>query len=227
MKKILLFIVSIFIVTKLFSQSLDTEQKYINADIQSGKLNPDQVKTLGVKWNSFNKRFRYPELPLNKITGEVDFSDTLTFEDKKRNVIYERSLEWIAINYGTILHKDPDSGKIIANGNINIVHTADYRGSFSSLVEYKTNTSANYAMVLTIKDNKVKYNIINIEYTFTDNFGSSFTIPINLLFPVFSNDEVQWKKYLTVLNESKKILYTSLKDSLTEYINNVNEDYNF
>jgi hypothetical protein len=227
MKKILLFIVLIFIVTRLFSQSLDKEQEYINSEIQSGRLNTDQVKTLGVKWNLFNKRFRYPELPLNKITGEVDFSDTLTFEDKKRNVIFERSLEWIAINYGTILHKDPDSGKIIANGNINIAHTADYRGSFSSLVEYKTNTNANYTMVLTIKDNKVKYNIINIEYTFTDNYGSSFTLPINLLFPVFSNDEDQWKKFLTVLNESKKIFYIALKNSLTDYINNAIEDYNF
>lgn len=227
MKKILLFIVFFWITSSLFSQSLDAEQKYINSEIQSGKLNTDQVKSLGVKWNLFNKRFRYPELPLNKITGEVDFSDTITFEDKKRNVIFERSLEWIAINYGSILHKDPDSWKIIANGNIYVSHTADYQGSFNSLVEYKTVTSANYAMVLTIKDNKLKYNIINIEYTFTDYNGSSFTIPINSLFPVFSNDEYQWKKYLTVLNESKKILYISLKTSLTDYINNAEQDYNF
>jgi hypothetical protein len=227
MKKILSFILLMPLITNVFAQSLAIEQNYINSEIQSGKLNADQVRTLGVKWNLFNKRFRYPELPLNKISGEVDFSDTLYFDNKKRDVIFERSLEWIAVNYGSILHKDPDSGKIIANGNINIAHTADYRGSFNSPVEYKTVTSANYAMVLTIKDNKLKYNIINIEYTFTDNYGSSYTIPINSLFPVISNDEFQWKKYLTVLYESKKILYISLKNSLTEYINDIDGDYNF
>jgi hypothetical protein len=227
MKKILLILVLVCTFKNLFSQSLDTEFKYINSEIQSGKLNTDQVKNLGVKWNLFTKRFRYPELPLNKITGEVDFSDTLFFEDKKKDIIYERSLEWIAINYGSILHKDTESGKIIANGNINISHTADYRGSFNTPAEYKTVTSANYAMVLTIKDNKLKYDILNIEYTFTDNYGTSYTLPINSLFPVISNDEFQWKKYLTVLNESKKILYISLKNSLTDYINKVDEDYNF
>jgi len=223
----LLIIVLVCFGINIFSQSLDIEQKYINSEIQSGKLNPDQVKTLGVKWNLFNKRFRYPELPLNKVTDEVDFSDTLAFDDKKRNIIFERSLEWIAINYGSILHKDPDSGKIIANGNMNITHTADYKGSFGSLVDYQTVTSANYTMVLTIKDNKMKYNIINIEYTFTDNYGSSYTLPITSLFPVFSNDESQWKRFLTVLYESKQIFYISLKNSLTEYINKTNEDYNF
>jgi hypothetical protein len=226
MKKLILILGFVSIANNLISQSLDIELNYINSEIQSGKLNSDQAKTLGEKWNLFNKRFRYPELPINKITGEVDFSDTLAFDNKKRNIIFERSLEWIAINYGSILLKDPDSGKIIANGNINVLHTADFQGSFNSFVEYKTVTSANYTMVLTIKDNKLKYNIINIEYTFTDNYGSSFTLPINSLFPVISKDEYQWKKYLTVLNESKKI-YTSLKDSLTEYINNADEDYNF
>jgi len=80
----LLIIVLVCFGINIFSQSLDIEQKYINSEIQSGKLNPDQVKTLGVKWNLFNKRFRYPELPLNKVTNEVDFSDTLAFDDKKK-----------------------------------------------------------------------------------------------------------------------------------------------
>jgi hypothetical protein len=229
MKKTLLTIILFCTVIQIFSQTLEVEKQYFNSQIQSGQLSQEQIRTLSLKWNSFIGKFKYPALPINKVTGEIDFTDTLSFGSLDKKVIFERCLEWIAINYGNILHKDLEAGKIIANGNMNIKHTADYYGSFGKKEEFATTTSANYAIILTVKDNKLKYNITNIEYTFYDYSltVSEITLPLNSLFPMVSKDDLQWKRYVTVLNESTKTFYFELKDSLMEYINKADEDYNF
>ena len=229
MKKALLSIVLFCTVTQIFSQTLEAEKAYFNSQIQSGQLSAEQVRNLSLKWNAFVGKYKYPALPVNKASGEIDFTDTLTFRSRDKKVIFERCLEWIAVNYGNILHKDLEAGKIIASGNLNLKHNADYYGSFGKKEEFTTTTSSNYALILTIKDNKLKYNITNIEYTFYDYSEtiSEMTLPLNSLFPIVSKDELQWKRYISVLNESTKTFYFELKDSLTEYINNSDEDYNF
>ena len=84
-------------------------------------------------------------------------------------------------------------------------------------------------MILTLKDNKVKYIITNITYNFTyfSETVSDTSMPINSLFPIVSKDQIQWVRFITVLNESRNRFYFLLKKSLADYINDMENDYKF
>jgi hypothetical protein len=229
MKKIILFILIFCTCSKVFSQSLEAEKEYINTQIQAGKFNSEEVRDITKKLSSFNKKYKYPVLPLNKTTGEIDFSDNLLLINLDKKVIFERCLEWIVIGYGNILHKDYESGKIIASGNLYLKNSSVNSAATGDNTGFQLNTSVNYMLILTVKDNKLKYQITNIEYTFYDVTGylNDVTLPVNSLFPIILQDELQWKRYIGSLNESSNMFSFILKDGLKEYVNKADEDYNF
>jgi hypothetical protein len=229
MQKIILLIILIFPAFYIYSQSPDAERRSIDSLFKGGKLNTDQVALLRKKWNAVITKYRYPELKVNTSTGEIDISEILTFSNFDKKILFQRSLQWIAINYGDLTHNDLESGKIIANGLIDLTHFAEYQVGFGSREIRQIQTPTNYTLILTIKDNKIKYNITNITYTFT-NFSETITeisFPIISLFPIVAQDQMQWVKFITVLNATTDKFYFKLKNSLVDYINDADNDYKF
>jgi hypothetical protein len=174
-----------------------------------------------------NSRDNY-EFKVNKSTGEIEISDILPFPNLDKKIIYQRCLEWIAINYGSIIYNDLESGKIIATGLIDIEHYAGYQSGFGAARINPVQTASNYTMILTIKDNKIKYIITNITYNFK-NFSETIdeiSYPIAALYQIKSFDQ-NWIRFFTVLNYSSDMFYSGLKNSLTRYVKEAENDYNF
>jgi hypothetical protein len=229
MKKSILLVIISLLTYNIFSQTLDLEKQYLDSLIHKGKLSQEQLADLGNKWANFVKNYKYPELPLNQATGEIDFTDVLTFTNLDNKTIFQRCLQWIAISYGNVTYSNQESGKIIANGTLNLKHDAEYRASFGSKGTRTVQTSTSYTMILTLNKNKIKYQIINIEYTF-GNYSETVdqvTLPIHSLFPIVAHDQMHWKLFMTALTESYNSFYIKLKKSLSDYVNAFEADNNF
>lgn len=229
MKKIILLIILIIPTFCIYAQSLDAEKQSLDSLLKSGELNTAQVVQLRKKWNAFITNYKYPELTVNNRTGEIGISDILTFTNLDKQIIFQRCLQWIAINYGDLIHNDLESGKIIANGLIDLTHFAEYPSGFVNKEVRQIQTSTYYTLILTIKDNKIKYNITNITYTFT-NFSlniSEISFPILSLFPIVAHDQMHWIRFITVLNASTDKFNFILKNSLVDYVTDVENDYKF
>jgi Domain of unknown function (DUF4468) with TBP-like fold len=228
MKKIILLIISIIPTFCINAQSLDAEKQYLESSDKSGKVFTNQVE-LNRKWNAFIAKYTYPELPVNNITGEIEISDILTFTSLDKKTIFQRCMQWIAIKNGFLIHNDFESGKIIANGLIDLTHYAAYPASFGIKEVKQIQTSTNYSIILTLKDNKIKYTITNISYNFTDfsETVSETSMPISSLFPIVAHDQMQWIRFITVLNASNDYFYTRLKKALVDYVADVENDYKF
>ena len=228
MKKTLLICITLFAFIEAFSQSLAIEKQRVDSLLKSGTLNVSQTLQLRNNWLAFTANYNYPELPLNITTGEADFTDIMDLNNFNKQIIYQKCLEWSAINYFNILYKDPESGKIIAAGLMNLTHSAEYPSGFGKK-ESPTQTSVTYTMILTIKDNKIKFNITNIEYTFSNYSESSdeMTLSFDSLFPIVLKDKMQWKRYITVLNETRGKIFFKLKTSMSDYVKTYENDYKF
>jgi hypothetical protein len=230
MNKLLLFSVLAILTISAYAQSLEAEKQYMNMRISSGELNNQQIAELGVKWNTFIADYKYPELPIYKVTGEVDFTDVLAFEGLDKKTIYQRCLQWMALNYQELAYHDAEAGKIIANGSVNLNHQAETKIGFGKKAIVPAQTSTNYTLVLTFKDNKMKYNIVNIQYNFTNyslTVVNEVLMPFSALFPIVAQDQLHWEQFITVLNETNKSLGVGLKKTIADYVKGADADYKF
>lgn len=228
-KLILLFVIFIVPAIQIYSQSREAEIQSIDSLFKEGKLRTDQVVQLRSKCFNLLKSDPFPELKVNNKTGEIEISDTLIFTNTEKKVIFQRCMQWIAINYGYLVYSDLESGKIIATGLLDLPHFTEYRDGFTSPVITKVLASTSYTMILTLKDNKIKYTITNINYTFT-NYSETIdqiSFPIASIYPVPSKDQTLWIRYISVLNASTDKFYFKLKNYLADYVSDAENDYKF
>jgi hypothetical protein len=206
------------------AQLSDSEKQSLDSLLKSGKLNSNQVNQLQNKWFYF----RSPIFKVNNSTGEIYISDILSFSNLDKKIIFQRCLEWIAINYGNLVYNDLESGKIIANGLIDITHYAEYPFGFGSMKISQIQTPTNYTLVLTFKDNKIKYTITNITYNFKNVSETIDEISYSIvsIYPAKTLNE-NWLRFFTVIIGSSDMFNFSLKNSLVDYINEVDNDYKF
>jgi Domain of unknown function (DUF4468) with TBP-like fold len=224
MKKIIFGIILTFQTFCIYAQLTDAGKQSIDSLLKTGRLSQDQALQLQKKLNATDSY----EFKVNKSTGEIDISDILSFTNLEKKTIYQRCQEWIALNYGNLVYSDLESGKIIANGLMDINHYAGYQTGFGVTKIIPIQTPVNYTMILTLKDNKIKYIITNITYNFK-NFSETvdeISYPISALYQYKSLDQ-NWIRFFTVLNSSSDMFYISLKTSLVNYVKDVENDHNF
>ena len=84
-----------------------------------------------------------------------------------------------------------------------------------------------FTMVFTIKDGKLKSQVLNISYQYTD-FVSNLTISrtLNSCFPISNNEQDEWKALITLVNETKESL-NAVNDLVVDYIKDYENDYNW
>ena len=221
MNKIIFLIFFVFQALFAFGQMTESEKRSVDSLLQTGKLTSNQLVEVQKKLNSSNL------FKVNKDNGEMEISEIVTLTGLDKKIIYQRCLEWIAINFGSLVHNDLESGKIIANGNFDLKNFEGSQSAFGGTKINQSFTPTSYTMILTIKDNKIKYIITNIYYSFIANTetGEVVTLPLST---VYSSKDISNKiKYLTVLNASYDMFYNSLKTSLAKYINDSANDYSF
>ncbi len=223
MNKILLLIIFAIHAFSINAQLAKNEKRTFDSLLQTGRLTSKQVIELQ-KWSGNEANYAFS---VNKGNGEIEVTDIIPFTNDKR-VLFQRCLQWIAINYGNLVYNDLESGKIVANGTLDLT---TYDGSQTGLRATKVSqipTPVSYTMILTVKDNKLKYTITNISYTFTNLLypESDVTYPISAIYPL-KNANLNLIRYYTSLDASSDMFYSKLKNSLADYLKEAENDYDF
>lgn len=229
MKKIILLIILIIPSYYIYSQEIKPDVLPNNSLFKTGRLKEAQAVLLRNKCYIIINNYTFQKLTSNNKSGEIEILDTLTFANLDKKVIFQRCLQWITINFGSITYSDLESGKIIANGLIDLPHFAEFRDGISGTAITNINTSTAYTMILTLKDNKIKYTITNIYYNFKNYSETTdeISFPISSIYPLTGKDPAQWVRYISVLNSSIDKFYYQLKNHLVEYVTDAGNDYKF
>ena len=153
-----------------------------------------------------------------------------------KTTIYNRILEWSATNFGSlgsVLHyENPETGKIILKGRININYLYEYKSFWGVEKDWVGSSECTQTMVFTVIDGKLKIELSNLEYIWSylpDGFLSTpVTVSSSLfeLYPITNGEPSTWRGKISLLKETdNKIDFLILL--LDNYIRGHVEDYIF
>lgn len=228
MNRILFFSILIFVQTFfccLSSQTIELERNYVNSIIQSPNIDDFTKNELIKKWNKFSKEYVYPVIEIDTTKSEFHFSEVIEMKDLSKKIIFERCEQWFVLSYFQVLYSNFEAGKMIATASAKI----PYKNETSSFGNKSLRAGANktdYVLTLTIKDNKIKYEISDMKY-YVQALESEYTVPVTSLFPVVSKNSSEWLKSLTYFQNLNKVLMVDLQQTLKNYIVEYQLDYQF
>lgn len=214
--KNLLFLVLLAIGSSLYAQTDSIEKAIFHERLLSQKISPEDFSKIGMKWNETIKKMgQYPDLPLDQ-NGQVHYIFLHNFSNVSKEKLFNRTMEWIAINYGlfpTNLYSNLEDGKIILTNGFAINNIY----------------SGNFTCVFSIKDAKMLVEFYKIGYQGFypgHNSGDSWipdrtvNLSIDQVFPVILKNQSEWNFNLDLLkttNEHFKNNISNLWDYLTNY----------
>ncbi len=213
------------IITYSTAQTIEIEKQYVNSIIKSPGSDEFVRKDIAKQWTKFSTEYVYPVLPVDSTKGELQFSEVIEIENVNKKVIFERCEQWLVLSYFQMIYSNAEVGKIIATASADIPHQYE-TFSFGSKSNNPTTTKTDYTITLTIKDNKLKYELSDIRY-YVQLVESEYSLPISNLFPIVSKSRNDWFKNLTYLERLDKILMSDVQQSLIKYIAYHKQDYEF
>jgi len=212
MRNLFILLILIFGST-LYGQTDSIEKALLYKKVLSKEISQVEYSRTALKWVQTIKEFgKYPELPLDK-NGKIHFAFLYKFKDFNKETLFNRTFEWLSINYGLIpsyLYSNQEDGKII------------FRNSLS----LGNNYTCTYTSVISIKNEKILMEIINISYQvyYEGHYSNTEWIPEKTLdfslsenYPVILKDPAVWKANLLWL-KSVDELFSVEKQNLYDYI---------
>lgn len=200
----------------LYAQSDSAERAVLSHKLLVKEISQEDFSKVGPKWSQFLKKYgEYPELPLDQ-NGQVRYSYTQSFGIINKEKLFNRTLEWIAVNYGLYsanLYSNPEDGRIILNNNFPVNETY----------------SCNYTVNISIKTGKMLVEFFNIGYQgfFPGHDSGGAWVPdrtvsfsISQVFPVILKNQSEWTRDLDLFkaaNTQFKTEIANLWDYLTNY----------
>lgn len=224
----------------IMAQTPEIEKATLAKRFQEGEFDALKYKQMAELWhNILNDLEGYPELPYDTTTKTIVFERTLRFEGISKQVIFERIIEWAAINFGSldavVDYKNMETGKIILKGFFAITYKDDVKRLFAEPKEVIRSTKSKQTYIFTVKDGALKIQVRGITYQFTtlgylvnNTYFPERTVStsIHSLYPITSRPLDDWKSALSILNEThlniKKQIYT-----IARYVENCVVDYKF
>lgn len=220
MKSICFALFLVLSCTCLFAQTDADERAALSKKMLSAENPDDDLSKIGLKWSQFLAKYgKYPDLPLDP-NGNVRYTYTREFKQVSKEQLFNRTLEWFAINYAIYpsgMYSCLNDGKIILNNTFTIDGTY----------------SCSYTCIISAKNEKVLVEIFNINYQgfFQGHYSNDNWMPdrtinfsINQIFPVVLKDTSEWKFNLNLLKAVNEHLQNNLKN-LEDYLLNY-EAYN-
>jgi len=148
-------------------------------------------------------------------------------------------MEWGALTFGSlksVLHySDIESGKIILKGNFDIRVRKDFKTLWGNKKETVDSKNCTQTYILTIKNSKLKIEIIDLVYEYSIAgyaLGTTY-IPtrtikysLDMLYPISNDIPINWKSDLDMLKQTT-IKIDLIVQSLNAYIGNYKHDYEF
>jgi len=217
MKSSLILLMLIFGLN-LYGQTDSIEKAILYKKMLSKEIGQVEFSKIGLRWNQAIKEIKeYPELPLDQ-NGQVHYSFLNKFIDFNKEKLFTRILEWLSINYGLIpsyIYSNLEDGKII----------------FKNILNLNNINSCTYTSVISIKNEKILIEIINIGYQayYEGHYSYDEWIPektINFsfsqIYPIILKNPSEWNSNLNLLRTTNELFNTE-KENLYDYI--INYDY--
>lgn len=197
----------------LYGQTDSIEKAVLYNRFTAKEIRQDEyAKTLTSWANTIKVMGAYPDIPLDQ-NGKAHYIYLYDFKGLGKDYLFNRILEWLSINYGLIpayLYSNLQDGKIIFRNSINL-HTGN---------------SCTYSSVISLKDDKILMEIINIRYQtiieghYSNNEWvpeSTFEFPVSEVYPVILKKPSGWGTSLNLLRATNDFFNTE-KQNLFDYI---------
>ena len=218
MRNLLVLLLIIF-GSDLYGQTDSTEKAALNNTFLSKKISKEKYEEIVSSWKQTMNRF--PDLPLDQ-NGQVHYTFVNDFKNMNKEKIFRRVLEYLSINYGLFpanLYSNSEDGKII----------------FCSSFFINDTFSGTYTAVISIKDEKMLTEFINIGYnetskgySATDSWirGDTRNFSIAKYYPVILKNQRDWVPFLNLFIATNKY-FKNENIRLSDYSFNFDTNYKF
>lgn len=206
--KNLIILLFLLIESNLFGQTDSIEKATLYNKLMSKAITGAEYSKIMIQWSHTLKK--YPDQPLDQ-NGQVHyiFINELKGFDKEK--LFNRTLEWLSINYGLLpadMYANLKDGKIIFRNSLNLIK----------------NYSCVPTSIISIKDEKIRIELINIMYQvyYAGDYTAgipekTLNLNINEVYPVILKRTAEWDINLTLLWETNKLFNNEIKN-LNDYI---------
>jgi hypothetical protein len=221
MKNTLIILILVF-GSIAYGQTDSIEKAIILKKLKDKEIRQDEfAKTLSGWTQTIKETGEYPDLPLDH-SGQVHYLFLYELPGFNKEKLFNRSLEWLSINYGlfpSYIYSNVEDGKIIYRNNINLI----------------TGNACTYSSIISIKNEKILIEFINIGYqTFSEgHYSNNSWIPertidfgINEVYPIILKKPSGWNASLNLLKVTNGFFNTE-KEILYNYITGYDFSYNF
>ena len=203
MKCILITVLVIF-GSSLYGQTDSIEKASIYNKMASKEIEQEEFLKTWQSWNQKMKEIKqYPNLPLDR-SGKVHYSFVNKLIDFNKEKLFNRTLEWLSINYGLVpsyIYSNAADGKII----------------FRNSLDLKTGSTCNYTSIISIKNEKIMIEYISISYQtfYPDHYSGDQWIPdrtvnidISQVYPIVLKKPSEWNANLNLLKITNELFNT-------------------
>lgn len=207
------------------AQTLKIEFDSIESAFKQGKV----LQVDAIKKRAFLEK-NYPALPFDTLIQDFSFSWTVDLPGVPKNVIFKRVKERCAAIYGDIdavlRYEDMETGKIIVKGYVPIHYKQSYQGLWK-IRELPGKADCYHTIVFTIKDGKMKYEILSLTYKGRIAVtNGTYEYDFKSMFPVGMKSEIEIRNTLELASDTLRA-FDLIKRHFQAYILAWKSDYEF
>ncbi|MGE5406307.1 MAG: hypothetical protein ACM3NR_01240 [Methanosarcina sp.] len=212
----LTFIIFAAIGSNLLAQTDSIEKAVLYEKLSSRKMEDSEFSRIWKQWNLKIKSDKYPAQPMDQ-NGNVHYIFFKYFKGCNAEYLFNRTLEWLVINYGLLpgnVYSNSKDGKIIYNLSLSL----------------RTDYSCIPTAIISVKDEKIRFEFINIAYQvfLAGNYAEG--IPertVNMsVYPIILKKPNEWELNFSLLRETGNV-FNSEFEKLTNYISGYERSFTF
>lgn len=198
-----LILLMLFFGSNLYGQTYSIEKDIFHKKLVDKEIDQNEFSSVWLKWTQTIKEIKtYPDLPLDQ-NGQVHYTFLNEFKNFDKEKLFNRTLEWLSINYNLIpanVYSNLKDGKIIFRNSLDLIK----------------NYTCTYTSIISIKDEKIKMELTSIVYqVYLPEQTISFNI--NKVYPIILKDPSEWNSNLNLLKTTNELIDAETKN-LCDYI---------
>ncbi len=216
-------------------QTNEIEKDNLMQRYLAGEMTQPEFRDVAQSWRKLTDEVGYPVTPYDSISNKVVYTYFYALDGIPRGIIVNRVSEWAAVTFGNttgLLTRQDNTDRFIINGSIEVIFpdlSLVWKNGWTGYTETELQNSSlcMFTMVFTIRDGRMKSQIINIDYEYFDYLNNkSVNKTLDSCFPITSNEVGEWKAILNLVNETRRGI-EDMNDQLVRYIQNYVDDYDW
>ena len=205
-----IFLLILLVESNLFGQTDSLEKTFIYNKLISKEITEVDFSKIWSQWNHKISTIKYPDLPVDQ-NGQVHYVFINEFKGYDKEKLFNRTQEWLSINYGLFpasMYFNLKNGRIILRNSLNLIK----------------NYSCNYTLIISIKDEKIKLELISVMYEayYEGDYASgipekTIRFNINEVYPIILKKPSEWNLDFSLFKATNQLFKTEIKN-LNDYI---------